>query len=1519
MGCKYEFQGKLYTESQLKVLLQNKGVQNQIKVMLESEEESYSPYSTDDDFWADEDTPIEITLKHEKINKHKYALIDMYSDRISNLEVTIKQLMKEGNNKKVQEYAILKIELENRIKQLKDETKKYNKKNPLSLTEFRYQAMLDLARVVDLLNTGKLGDDPYLNKEIFENAEEAKRIINFYKAMEFVKTNKTVDGIPIDMHPIFLNEEIYDADGLPSLLPEEVRNAMNDIADDFKYYEQQLNELYRSIVTQVVNSNPNIQKLYGELTYEDITKALPDLSIDAWLFDISKGSISGDNGILPQIVMSLFMKAWDEQESKFNQFREKHDALLPKVKKALAAAKKSLKALGIPNVSYDLFFQNQNGKKTSKLVQRYSADFTDIQTAMEDAYEQAIESAMNEQDPAKRNKKYFKAFETQQNWLRENTLVFDIRKIPEIAEQFPEFAEHFIEDDGHTQELKNAIGEKGYQKELENQIKKLKDYAKWKNNYTVSYLMSIGVDSVNNLSPAEKDQLNYQIMLHNPFHAVSTIYETNPATINGLLINPLYKFNTFIPRRNKVLIDRKKSFETGKYEIIQTKESTGYYDQQFEIIEKDPTLLEYHELITNELQDIYDSLPSEIKEKIFSNSLFSSRKGIYEIFSDPNISLIKKLVKIAARFYDSLKSGFGINPKSSMYHDNVDVITNRLEPKVNSSFISDNRAEVDKRKTIEHFKFAQLQGVNIHDRSIIEYSSLSPAALDYLVETLNLKNPIELKNKFGENIPVAKLIENAIVADLVENQSINLPQMIKYYSKMAHEYTARQEMLPYMKIMKQHYEQIGKAKRKNGKVMTLNGETYVDGTRSRGISQFQEWFDRVALGHYGDDGLFGGWTLEIKSDNAKRKNFVEKLKAFGSGRILTTEERKLKRELNKLIDEATDPNDIKKLNEVRESLGKNIAVSAMFDSLLNYIRFLRLGYNISSAITNFLEGQIANMTIAATGDYFETKHYHRALNITKGSMLKSLFGGYSKGMTKGAFKARKLIDRYNVLQDSANELQKAAVDTPLAAFEKFSPMEVNKRTEYLNQTPLMIAILLDTTITGTNGEISSVWDALDNDGNLKENFRTEENINTWEKGTGEKYHEFKSKVNNAIVMAHGNYDKLRGMMIKKNIAGKALMLLKTWIGSQLYQRLATERDDVETGIKGFKGRLHSHTPLSGGLHAGIWGLSVIGFPYGVLVGAALGAAGGAYNGVRTDLGIFKQSLFTLKAIVRKMIATPINFVGSTFTGNQIIEEYVGFEKLINTDVYEKGHRLEGKQKFTERDMKNMKALIADMSFALSFMTLTLIVKGLYWDDDDEEDSLKRQWHNVLVNRSIQLTNSTLSYLDPRATYEIFVNNAFIGFLNDGVKFGTAMDNYLKGELSSMKFYEKASKVLLPSILKDNTFGFASQMEKQFIKTPFDEYFEDVEKTRRRQIEVKREEYRDYLEKKGITDPKKRDRLVNIKYKLPKDIKDTESKTAIKSVKKPIDIEQNELYKEELRLLQEEEEKEEQEEQEENTK
>jgi hypothetical protein len=92
------------------------------------------------------------------------------------------------------------------------------------------------------------------------------------------------------------------------------------------------------------------------------------------------------------------------------------------------------------------------------------------------------------------------------------------------------------------------------------------------------------------------------------------------------------------------------------------------------------------------------------------------------------------------------------------------------------------------------------------------------------------------------------------------------------------------------------------------------------------------------------------------------------------------------------------------------------------------------------------------------------------------------------------------------------------------------------------------------------------------------------------------------------------------------------------------------------------------------------------------------------------------------------------------------------------------------------------------------------------------------------------------------------------------------------------------------------------MEKQYLKTPFDKYFEDVEKGQRRKVEIEREDYKKLLKEKGLTDEKLINKLTNAKHPMPKDIKDTESKTSTESVKEMRDEEQLEIFKKEAELI-----------------
>jgi hypothetical protein len=1471
MGCTYEFMGKVYTEKQFKLLLKDKGVQNKIKILMERE--SFSPFSVEDDdfsFEEDADEDMDFKTNFEKTKDFKKSLVTLYKNRISNLNTTIEQI-KDSDPNTAKRYGKLQVKLQNRIVELEAEISKLSKENPLTLAELRYQALEDFQRVYELLNSGKLGDDPVANKEIFENAEEAKRIINFYKAMEITQTNQTIDGINIDSHPLFFDHEIYDpVTKRATVLPDEVQQILNQIAADFKKHEVQLNGIYKEIVTTVVNSNPRVKKMYDTMTYDEIVKALPDANmIDMLLMDISKGIFS-NNGTLPQVIMDAFQANWAEHIGEYKSFEEKHNTALVKVEKVLRQLKQTLSGLFLnKEVSFDLFFQrSKTGKRSGKLTQRYTSDFSDFKDSFMAQYNQEVNIAFNTEEIGARSKRLLRAFDKKKTWFRENTITFDLGRMQEIQDEFPEFAEFFKDDDGYTDNVKSNISAIGYKEELEGQKKSIRNFLKWKQLYTETFLEQRGVGLESELEMKDFDQLQMDIMAHNPFISSANINSTSFITYKGLVVNPTYKYNYSIPRKFKAVTNRKLSADSDTYVMEETTTPTGYYDESFKVIEAHSELKEYYDLISEEMDNIMKQFPEEIRSRLFSNSLPMVKKAITEIYADPNISFFKKLIKMAAAYYQELKMGFGINAQESNTYDNVDIITNQREPKVNSAFISDNKQEVDKRSRVEMIKFAKLHGKPVNHKSSIAYSELSSKAVKYLTDLLELSDGVELKKKYGESIPVGQIIEKAIMANIVEEHSVNLPKIIKYYSKMAHEYNARQEMLPYINILKNHYGKTGKSvKTSMSETLKINGKTEIKGLRNKAISQFEDWYNRVVLGNQGDIHLTAS-TLPLN----ERKGLTGKLMGIVSGRLLTFKDQKLKKELDKMINEESNPVLKKELEDIRESLGKRASFEAVFTNLLSHITFINLGFSIKSAITNFIEGQIANLIIASTGDHFQSKHFYRAAHIVSGSFIKSIFGNKSRATPNGAKKASLLINKFDILQDATNELQKASTKTPFSKVNAITPMQLTKRTEYMNQTPLMVAIMLDTPIKGISGKESNVWDALDVDGKLKPDFRTEENILAWEQNKGETYTLFRTKVTDAIVTAHGNYDQLRGMMLKSNVVGKALIMFKTWLSMQIYGRIAFEHDDLVTGQKGKKGRYWSHTKASGAIHGALTGVMMIGGGWGIGIGAVAGLGLASIFGVRSNLNIAQSSILTLKLLMRKFIATPINLL----SGRELINENSGYEKLLSDG------------KFTERDLRNMKSLMADLSMTLAWISFTILAHAKLWDDDDEEDSNKRKWHNLLVNRGLQLSQSATMYTNPIDLYKNMVsNNGVMTYITDVNKFLKSAGKWFDGQVSNSDQGEKFRKIILPSLFRDSYMGFGKESERVFTEPIFDQVAWDEERIERKVVSAQREDYRKELENlpEGKELSKKQiDDLVNRRHPLPKDIKDTTSKNAKKSVK-----------------------------------
>jgi hypothetical protein len=506
-----------------------------------------------------------------------------------------------------------------------------------------------------------------------------------------------------------------------------------------------------------------------------------------------------------------------------------------------------------------------------------------------------------------------------------------------------------------------------------------------------------------------------------------------------------------------------------------------------------------------------------------------------------------------------------------------------------------------------------------------------------------------------------------------------------------------------------------------------------------------------------------------------------------------------------------------------------------------------------------MEGQTANMIIAARGDYFEPDLIYAANHIVKGSILKNL---NKRIATPGSLKTRVFMDRWDVLQDASNELQKASTKSAFSRLGVLEPYEGTRRTEYLNQAPLMVAMMMDINIKDKDGNESTLWEAVDEEGKLIDGFNTEENINNWEKSQGQEYKDFKSKLTKLIVDAHGDYDQLRGNMASEYSTGKAFLMFKRWLSRQVYQRFASvgytepdadgnrERifqDDLESEIKDFGGRYWSHTQASGMIHGailGIGGLSLVGAgPLGLFLGSAVGALGGKLYGAKSNLSFLEDLAITGKNMAMTMMAIPINNV-------------VGEAKIKVDSVDE----MTGNYRITERDAKNMRANLVEMSITLAWIGFILGTKALLFDDEDEPDDPRRMVHNLLANRFMTLSSQAGMYLAPSDFYENTLGSmALMRFFDDVQKTGFYAAKAIEGRdilaagpnAGESALYNQTLKTFFPAVGRDltnilvrgniPTGGFGTAMGGQFMPMHYDDWFDGAYTKAHRKVKRLRSE------------------------------------------------------------------------------
>jgi hypothetical protein len=1414
-------------------------------------------------------------------------------------------------------------------------------------TAFEY-VMRDITQLESLI--WELENEPLTEKHL-TNLVQIKLILSVINAYKISSDNNSAykpnltnedDKYP---NPLFTTHEWNLLNGNKMPLEELVK--LKKLADsqlqkvlDNKYISR-FNDIERKIIVDIANNDERVKSLFGEesLKYSKMfDTAMKDISsIDKFMGDNIVGTFS-DFGPVPQLMRNLL-------QSEITKYMSKHTVWEEAVNKQQVDVSKELIKLGFGiglfnklGVSYKIFRQTADNVKvtgdssnidmTRRLVSRQSNKFMIRFKSIIDTYKNTISETTNFE--IRKN-----AYLNRNNWLRKNTVLVDPRKLQKIKNNpdFAQFTKYFINDDTHENELSRHLqSEIGLNEVIDEQEKKIYDYIADHKRFTNSILSQAGVTTVDELNIEFKKQIRLYEAENNPFLAAKAFSIGTYTSDKGSIRFPeMKKFNDFIPRRYSISPDTKPNMSSdvnnGEIYYEEEGDDTGYYDENYTTIEDNPVLKKFYDLTKQIMDESSKMISPEEQERLSSDMFISLEKTFGETLLDPNVHILKRIVPAMQKLLDNITNAFKVYKEGTNVSDVIDPYDKTIAPRVRIRYISSNQGVIQNKFEIYSRLFINTLSpelkINFNKygfsaKATIPLSAISEEGQKMISEWLKVPNTaLDIANTLGlrldSSVPVGALLHKFVVSQAVADETFNLPKILKMYSLGATSYAARNEAMPLINILKEHYNNISKqatnssGEQKEKEVQGKDGITNKiqlsanQKVRTKAVDNMEKWFQRNTLENIKPRiwGIIPSPSDKLRMTSKEKKLFNEAQKVIDAEKALHPS-----RQNQEVID---------KMERIQQSLGGEFAISAVIDQILGGVRFIGLGLNPVSAIKNFIAGKISNYINGVLGLYFTEDSLWRAEHVVLGSHAKLGFGIVK---TKGARKVALLMTRFKVFQDATDEIYKSSVDSAVR-FQKLSNWYfLQQRVEYVNQAPVLIAMLMDKKIIGTDGTESSVWDAMKEDGTFIENFATEENNKTWINAETNEFTHFKAKVDAAIKNIHGDYTTMGAPMDSDNQAFRAFMMFKRWMIRYIHTRFAKEHFDSELGIK-YKGRFRSYNAASLSAAAVTMaftfaGVNLIALGMGVGAGIVGGAIFSSKNKQSKKIGTdttvdtddevttietpvedeneaqnyFKQVMFYIRdfalytgQIATQAISNPAKIVVNTgFGGNYI--KTASFVKAKGTSEEE------------QRQHKDIQANLTEISFLLTSLMVRLILMRVFKMDDDEEEDDDETIVNTILNMAGSMINEISQFYNPVTTAQQTLTPALMKMSVNSWKLIQALGEYdrvyVNGPYSGRnKAGVWAEKTLLPAAFRTK-FGFDVTSRQVYDKFGVEKYMIPVEKRLQDDISQVRSRFKANLKTELVKEyaPKevvlaKADELMLQNNKLSKD-------DAIKKASKELD-------------------------------
>ncbi len=245
------------------------------------------------------------------------------------------------------------------------------------------------------------------------------------------------------------------------------------------------------------------------------------------------------------------------------------------------------------------------------------------------------------------------------------------------------------------------------------------------------------------------------------------------------------------------------------------------------------------------------------------------------------------------------------------------------------------------------------------------------------------------------------------------------------------------------------------------------------------------------------------------------------------------------------LEKTTDEGKRKMEDKLKEKYSRYFSFTNSIDTLLKYVQLKGMGWNPFSGITNYLFGEISNITYAAGRTDFTEQELNKARLL----------------VLQDRKKVESLMIKYNVLKDIIDAHYKKQTDNNVLGkgLEWFSPFQLHKLGEYQVQGEILVSMMLHNKITVGGKEIP-LYEAYDDNGNFKhEDTAWEGDVNN--KQHNRKWLNFKLKVDQIISKVHGNYNPDAPIRAKRIVFGRALMQFRSWIPEGIESRYGQRRYD----------------------------------------------------------------------------------------------------------------------------------------------------------------------------------------------------------------------------------------------------------------------------------------------------------------------------------------------------------------------